>query len=95
MTSDDVETIREFDELANRSAVVYSAVAAIRKGGDEGLILRQLVVALWSAWNDAASKLLDLDAIKPRRVDLGEGRIVRWDAPDEAVPVVKLERVVS
>ena len=74
---------QQIDRLRQTSAYVATSY---RLAADEITALKQSLVLFAEANERLAKKLMSLEAIRPRIVDV-DGRKMRWDAPDEMVPV--------
>lgn len=78
----------KYASLLCTDATVANIVHLIDKGVVEEVeALKMCVVLLASQKQHLMNKLADAEALVPRRHELPDGRVVRWDAPDDCVPV--------
>lgn len=68
-----------------RETSVYVATA-YRIAASETEALKQSLVLFAEANERLVKRLCEIEAIVPRRVDV-DGRKLRWDAPDDLVPI--------
>jgi len=74
---------QQIEQLRQTSSYVSSSY---RLANNELTALKQSLVLFAEANALLAKRLMALEAIRPRIVDV-DGRKLRWDAPDEIVPV--------
>ena len=90
-TGDEVveeDYLESFARVAREDPVVSRTVGAMEDGMPEGEALRRCIVMLSEHNAALLQHVADALAITPTRHRLPGGRIVRWDAPDDAVPIV-------
>jgi hypothetical protein len=73
----------QIERLRETSAYVATAY---RIAASETEALKQSLVLFAEANERLVKRLCELEAIVPRRVDV-DGRKLRWDAPDDRVPI--------
>ena len=74
---------QQIERLKQNSAYVATSY---RLAPDELTALKQALVMFAKCNERLARKLMALEAIRPRIIDV-DGRKIRWDAPDDMVPL--------
>lgn len=81
------EFLRLYEEAVQNDPVVQFVPRLIADGTSEIDALKYVVATLVKTKNLLFEQLKEADAIKPMRYMKPDGTIVRWDAPDEFVPL--------
>lgn len=85
---DAYKCLDRFDEIAQTDAMVCALVNSVKAMDlSSTSALKVMVVVLSDRNGDTIKRLAAAEAIKPRRIKLPDGRIARWDAPDDMVPI--------
>lgn len=84
-----IDAHEEYLKLTTSDPFVQRAELIIADGLDRSLAMEALVVALVQAKDLMINELMTLNLITPRQIELEDGTVYRYDAPNHVVPVTR------